>query len=56
VFLGREAPRLTFDDGFEVVQLLMAAYRSAELGQTLEFPSPELATFVPAVAQGTWRP
>jgi predicted dehydrogenase len=55
-FLGLEAPRLTFDDGFEVVQLLMAAYQSAELGRTLDFPSPELATFIPAVAQGTWRP
>jgi predicted dehydrogenase len=56
VFLGREAPRLTFEDGFEVVQLLMAGYQSAELGRTLDFPSPDLATFVPAVAQGTWRP
>jgi predicted dehydrogenase len=55
-FLGLEAPRLTFDDGFEVVQLLMAAYQSAEAGRTLDFPSPELATFIPAVAQGTWRP
>jgi predicted dehydrogenase len=55
-FLGLEPPRLTFDDGFEVVQLLMAAYQSAELGRTLDFPSPELATFIPAVAQGTWRP
>jgi predicted dehydrogenase len=55
-FLGLEAPRLTFDDGFEVVQLLMAAYQSAELGRTIDFPSPELATFIPAVAQGTWRP
>jgi predicted dehydrogenase len=55
-FLGLEAPRLTFEDGFEVVQLLMAAYQSAELGRTLDFPSPDLATFVPAVALGTWRP
>jgi predicted dehydrogenase len=55
-FLGLEAPRLTFEDGFEVVQLLMAAYQSAELGRTLDFPPPDLATFVPAVALGTWRP
>jgi predicted dehydrogenase len=55
-FLGLEAPRLTIQDGFEVVQLLMAGYQSAELGRTLDFPSPELPTFVPAVAQGTWRP
>jgi predicted dehydrogenase len=55
-FLGLETPRLTIQDGFEVVQLLMAGYQSAELGRTLDFPSPELPTFVPAVAQGTWRP
>ena len=56
VFLGREAPRLTLDDGLEVVQLLMAAYQSAEQGRTLEFPPPGLDRFVPAVARGTWRP
>jgi len=56
VFLGKEAPRLTFDDGLEVVKLLMAAYQSAEERKTLEFPPPGLAGFVPAVAQGTWRP
>ena len=39
-FLGKEAPRLTFDDGLEVVQLLMAAYQSAEQGRTLAFPPP----------------
>jgi predicted dehydrogenase len=55
-FLGLEPPRLTAQDGFDVVQLLMAGYQSAELGRTLDFPSPELSTFVPAVAQGTWRP
>jgi predicted dehydrogenase len=55
-FLGREAPRLTFADGFEVVQLLMSAYQSAELGRTLEFPAEGLETFVPAVARGTWEP
>jgi predicted dehydrogenase len=55
-FLGKEAPRLTFDDGLEVVQLLMTAYRSAEEGRTLDFPSPGIESFVPAVAQGTWKP
>lgn len=53
-FLGKEAPLLTFDDGLEVVQLLMAAYQSAEEGRTLEFPPPGLDQFVPAVARGTW--
>ncbi len=54
-FLGKEAPRLTFDDGLEVVSLLMAAYMSAEQGKTLDFPPPGLDTFVPAVARGVWR-
>ena len=55
-FLGKEAPRLTFEDGLEVVKLLMAAYQSAEEGRTLAFPPPGLDRFVPAVAQGKWRP
>jgi predicted dehydrogenase len=54
-FLGKEAPRLTFEDGFEVVQLLMAAYMSAEQGKTLDFPPAGLDSFVPAVARGEWR-
>ena len=55
-FLKGEKPMLTFDDGFEVVKILMAAYMSAEKGQTLEYPPPGLETFVPAVAKGTWNP
>ena len=55
-FLGKETPRLTFHDGLEVVQLLMTAYQSAEEGRTLDFPSPGIESFVPAVARGTWRP
>jgi predicted dehydrogenase len=56
VFLGKEPPLLTFDDGLEVVKLLMTAYQSAEQGKTLDFPPPDLDGFVPAVAQGTWKP
>jgi predicted dehydrogenase len=56
VFLDKEPPRLTFEDGLEVVRLLMAAYQSAEEGRTLEFPPPGLDRFIPAVAKGTWRP
>ena len=56
VFLGKEKPRLTFDDGLEVVRLLMTAYQSAEKGKTLRFPPPGLDRFVPKVAKGTWRP
>jgi predicted dehydrogenase len=55
-FLGLEKPRLTFDDGLEVVQVLMTAYQSAEQGKTLEFPPKGLDKFVPAVARGAWKP
>jgi predicted dehydrogenase len=55
-FLGLEAPRLTFADGLEVVELLMTAYRSAEEGRTLPYEAPAVAGFVPAVARGAWRP
>ena len=53
-FLGKETPLLTFDDGLEVVEMLMAAYQSAEEGRTLAFPPQGLEGFVPAVARGTW--
>lgn len=55
-FLGREAPRLTWADGVDVVRLLMAVYMSAEQGRTLEFPPAGVDAFVPAVARGAWRP
>lgn len=55
-FLGLEAPLLTFEDGLEVVELLMAAYRSAEEGRTLDIPPGGLETFVPRVARGAWEP
>jgi predicted dehydrogenase len=55
-FLGKEeTPKLTFDDGVEVVRLLMTAYQSAEQGKTLSFPARGLDSFVPGVAKGTWR-
>jgi predicted dehydrogenase len=56
VFLGLEQPRLTFDDGLEVVRVLMTAYQSAEEGKTLAFPPKGLDKFVPAVARGAWKP
>jgi len=52
VFMGKEEPRLTFDDGLEVVQLLMTAYQSAEQGRTLTYPARGLEKFVPSVARG----
>jgi len=54
-FLNGERPELTFEDGLEVVKLLMTAYQSAEQGRTIEYPPKGLDTFVPAVARGTWR-
>jgi predicted dehydrogenase len=56
VFLGKERPRLTFDDGLDVVKILMTAYQSAEQGKTLDFPPRGLEKFVPAVARGEWTP
>ena len=55
-FLGKEEPRLTFDDGVGVVEVLMTAYRSAEEERTLTLPVPDLRSFRPAVARGAWRP
>jgi predicted dehydrogenase len=55
-FLRKEKPRLTWDDGLDVVQILMTAYQSAEQGRTLSFPPKDLDEFVPAVARGTWKP
>ncbi len=56
VFLGKAEPLLTFDDGLEVVKVLMTAYQSAEQGTTLPFPPAGIEAFVPAVAKGTWKP
>lgn len=55
-FLGKEKPRLTFEDGYEVVKILMTAYASAEAGRTLDFPPKDIETFVPKVAKGEWKP
>jgi len=50
-FLGKVAPALTFDDGLEVVKILMAAYMSAEQRRTLPFPPRGLEKFIPEVAR-----
>jgi predicted dehydrogenase len=55
-FLDGRDPLETWDDGLAVTEVLMACYLSAEQGRTIAFPAPELETFVPAVAKGTWRP
>jgi len=55
-FLAGRAPALTFDDGLEVVEILMTAYMSAEQGRTIPWKPDNLADFVPAVARGEWNP
>ncbi len=55
-FLNDEKPMLTFEDGVEVMRILMTAYMSAAKGRTLEFPPRGLDSFVPDVAKGTWKP
>ena len=54
-FLEGKSPSLTFDDGVEVMELLMTAYMSAEQGRTIDFRPEGLDEFIPAVARGTWR-
>jgi predicted dehydrogenase len=55
-FLNDEKPMLTFDDGVEVMRILMTAYMSAARGRTLDFPPRGLDGFVPDVAKGKWKP
>lgn len=54
-FRERRRPAYTFDDGVEVVRLLMTAYMSAEQERTLTFPPRGLDRYVPQVARGEWR-
>jgi len=50
-FRHRRRPLETFEDGVAVVEMLMALYRSAEIGQVVRLPAPELETYVPPVAR-----
>lgn len=56
VFQGKEKARLTWDDGLDVVRILMTAYQSAEQGKTIAYRPSAVDDFVPKVAKGTWRP
>src|SRR3954453_5436026 len=47
---GRE-PMETFEDGVEVVRMLMALYRSAELGRTVNSDEEDLEDYLPLVAR-----
>jgi len=55
-FLSGERPAETFDDGVAVTEMVMALYRSAETGRTVELPASELEEYVPPVARGAYRP
>jgi predicted dehydrogenase len=55
-FLSGNRPAENFSDGVSVAALLMTAYMSAEQEKTIPFPSPQLESFVPAVAKGEWNP
>jgi predicted dehydrogenase len=51
-FRQGKRPTETFEDGVAVMEVLMALYRSAEIGQVVKLPAPELETYVPPVARG----
>lgn len=55
-FADRVQPNYNFEDGVAVVELLMAAYMSAEQDRAITWPPEGLDTFVPAVARGAWNP
>lgn len=54
-FLHGVQPLESLESGLEVMELLMAAYLSAETGETVRWPV-DLGDFVPAVARGQWNP
>ncbi|MDJ0802771.1 MAG: Gfo/Idh/MocA family oxidoreductase [Desulfobacterales bacterium] len=51
-FRKGQTPIETFHDGAAVMEILMALYRSAELGATVHLPCAELEDYVPPVARG----
>jgi predicted dehydrogenase len=55
-FRARQAPMETFHDGVAVVEMLMALYRSAELGRTITLPDPELERYEPEAARRAKAP
>ena len=50
-FRASRAPMETFADGVAVVEMLMALYKSAETGRTMNIAETDLEAFVPAVAK-----
>jgi len=50
-FRKGQEPLETFHDGVAVMEMLMALYRSAELGEVVKLPCPDLETYIPPVAR-----
>jgi predicted dehydrogenase len=50
-FRAGRMPDETFADGVAVLEMLMALYRSAELGRVIEMPAEGLDSYVPPVAR-----
>lgn len=50
-FRHRRMPMESFVDGVAVTQMLMALYRSAELGRVVALPDAELENYIPPVAR-----
>lgn len=55
-FLAGRQPAESVYDGLVVSEMVMASYLAAETGETMRFPIPDLDSFVPRVAMGTWQP
>lgn len=55
-FVDGVQPAIDFHAGLEVTEMLMAAYMSAEQGRRIVWRPENLDSFLPKVAQGTWKP
>jgi predicted dehydrogenase len=54
-FSGGRRPSETFADGVAVLEILMALYRSAELGRSVSLPDAELEEYVPPASRPARR-
>jgi len=50
-FRHGRTPIETFEDGLEVVRMVMALYKSAETGATVQFPDDSLDSYIPVPAR-----